>query len=236
MGKSTWLAALAILMVGCRGESDGDIRQAYDRMIETEARREAEAPPPTPRESPAPPPTALPMDTVPSAPAPVPEPAPTPVPPVAQDTAPRAAEPAAQTEQRERPGQGAVTLRDVRTARHEEFDRIVFEFDGGMPGHRVEYSTAAVRECGSGRAVQVAGEGRLRVRLEPARAHEFVGEQSRVTVANRNRSLDYAVVRQLTLTCDFEAQVEWVLGVTAPNRFRVLELSEPARLVVDVFH
>ncbi|MBA4159064.1 MAG: hypothetical protein H0X65_16535, partial [Gemmatimonadetes bacterium] len=49
-------------------------------------------------------------------------------------------------------------------------------------------------------------------------------------------SYDYPVLKQLTLICDFEAQVEWVLGVSSPNRFRVIELHEPARLVVDVRH
>jgi hypothetical protein len=34
--------------------------------------------------------------------------------------------------------------------------------------------------------------------------------------------------------CDFEGNVEWVLGVRHPSRFRVTELSDPWRVVVDV--
>jgi len=30
--------------------------------------------------------------------------------------------------------------------------------------------------------------------------------------------------------------VTWVLAVQSPNRYRVLELEDPARLVIDVRH
>ncbi|MDQ3605067.1 MAG: hypothetical protein M3418_02590 [Gemmatimonadota bacterium] len=136
-----------------------------------------------------------------------------------------------------RSGIGPAILQEVRTASHTGFDRVVFEFDGiSVPGYHIEYVDRPVRECGSGHTVPVAGDGWLRVRLEPTRAHEFIGERAEVTVENRDRSYDYPILKQLTLICDFEAQVEWVLGVSSPNRFRVIELHEPARLVVDVRH
>jgi hypothetical protein len=74
------------------------------------------------------------------------------------------------------------------------------------------------------------------VRLEPARAHEVVDGFAQVTVASRNRTLDHGIVQQLVLTCDFEGQVEWVAGVAAPNPYRLLQLGEPSRLVVDINH
>jgi hypothetical protein len=30
--------------------------------------------------------------------------------------------------------------------------------------------------------------------------------------------------------------VEWVMGVSSPNKYRVLELKSPTRLVIDVKH
>jgi hypothetical protein len=44
------------------------------------------------------------------------------------------------------------------------------------------------------------------------------------------------VLKELKLICDFEGQVEWLLGLAARNGYRVLELTEPPRLVVDVRH
>lgn len=132
-----------------------------------------------------------------------------------------------------RRGSGA-TLRAVRTARNAGWDRVVFEFDGAdVPGYHVEYVDRPVRKCGSGDEAQVAGQGWLEVRITPARAHDEAGQ---VTVAQRERKLSLPVLRELELTCDFEADVTWVLGVASPNRYRVSELSGPARLVVDVQH
>src|SRR5439155_26284103 len=34
---------------------------------------------------------------------------------------------------------GGVLLRDVRIGAHESFGRITFEFDGGLPGYKVQY-------------------------------------------------------------------------------------------------
>jgi len=134
--------------------------------------------------------------------------------------------------ERARPDVRMTTLAEVRAAAHPGYDRVVFQLsDGELPGYRVEYIDRPVRLCGSGEAVEVAGDGWLSVRLEPARAHD---ERGNATVTDRRRSPGLALVRELRSTCDFEGQVEWVLGVAAPNPFRVLELSDPARLVVDV--
>ncbi|HEV3471487.1 MAG TPA: hypothetical protein VG148_19325 [Pyrinomonadaceae bacterium] len=123
-------------------------------------------------------------------------------------------------------------LRAVRTASREKFERVVFEFEGaGLPGYRVEYVDRPVRQCGSGEAVPVAGDAWLRVRLTPANAHTEAG---RPTVRDRARRLAYPNLKELKLLCDFEAEVEWVLGLASPNRYRVLELTNPARLVIDV--
>src|SRR5699024_6827554 len=97
-------------------------------------------------------------------------------------------------------GAGAAVLRDVRTASHEEFDRVVLEFAGeAVPGYRVEYIDRPVRRCGSGQVTPVAGSGWLSVRTTPAQAHDDAGQP---TVAARERALSYPVVRELELTCD----------------------------------
>lgn len=127
-----------------------------------------------------------------------------------------------------------VVLSNVRTARHRGFDRIVFEFRGTtLPGYHLEYVDRPVRQCGSGNAVSLAGQGWLRVRLTPAQAHTDAG---RATVTSRERRFRFPMLKELKSTCDFEAEVEWVLGLASPNPYRVTELSRPARLVVDIKH
>ena len=124
-------------------------------------------------------------------------------------------------------------LADVRTGAHESFDRVVFEFAGDtLPGYHVGYGRGPVIACGSGDEVHVAGGAALRVRMDPARAH--AGYEP--TIRDRRRDTDMETLRELVLTCDFEGQVAWALGTAGQVPFRVLTLSGPARLVVDVRH
>jgi len=133
------------------------------------------------------------------------------------------------------PNVARPVLRHVESATASPgYDRVVFEFTGdSVPGYRVEYTTKPVQRCGSGDPVTVAGTGRLVVRFEPAQAHD---EHGSLAPAERHRTPGLPAVRELTLICDFEGQVAWVLGVAAPSVYRVSELTGPARLVLDVRH
>lgn len=129
-----------------------------------------------------------------------------------------------------------VTINTVRAASNPEWDRAVWEFVGdSLPGYRIEFADAPIRQCGSGRELQVAGDAWLRVRIAPARGHDDVGN-STLSDEDRANLLLLPVVRELRQTCDFEGVAEWVLGLTAPRPYRVLELSDPSRLVVDVHY
>jgi hypothetical protein len=129
---------------------------------------------------------------------------------------------------------GVATLVDVRSGRHNGFDRIVFEFRGDeMPGYHLEYIDKPVRACGSGSVVPLAGDGWLQMRFEPAAAHTDDGKP---TLAFRTLTPKLPNLLEIKSTCDFEAQVEWVAGVGSPNRYRVVELKGPTRLAVDIKH
>ncbi|MDI1447346.1 hypothetical protein [Polyangium sp. 6x1] len=192
----------------------------------------AEPPTTTPRatpEAPAEPPTKA------AEPAPSATPAlPTPGTKEPGDTAPEAFEGTAAAVEKKIPEVLTVELRSVRAGRHAGFDRTVFEFSGrALPGYRVEYIDKPVRRCGTGDPVTVAGDGWLRVRMSPARAHNEAGLSTLSPVEQRPK---LPVLLELTPTCDFEGELTWVLGVGSPNRYRVLELRDPPRIVIDVKH
>ena len=129
---------------------------------------------------------------------------------------------------------GAVLLSYVRSAAHPNFDRIVFEFEGAqIPSYKIEYIDKPVRSCGSGDVVPFQGDAWLSVLFTGTNAHTEAGEP---TIRDRTRSPNLTIVKDLKLICDFEAEVEWVLGVASPNKYRVLELKNPTRLVVDIKH
>jgi hypothetical protein len=166
-----------------------------------------------------------------------------PAPPVPPTPAPAVAPPPENLQHREwtagtvtlrRTGLPPVTLRAVRAARNAGFDRVVFEFDGPqLPGYHLEYVDRPVPRCGSGDATEVAGQGWLQVRLTPAQAHTDAGQP---TVTAREQKPSLPLLQELELTCDFEGEVTWVLGNARPQPYRVMELREPTRLVVDVRH
>lgn len=131
-------------------------------------------------------------------------------------------------------GSAMAVLESVRTARNDGYDRVVFEFEEGRsPGFRVEYVDLPVRQCGSGQPVPLRGDTWLRVRLEPSQAHD---DRGRATVRDRARVTNLPALRELHLICDYEGQVEWVLGMNAATGYRVTRLNSPSRIVVDVNH
>lgn len=222
------LAACLVVLGGCKKE------EPAARPEPTPATEPAPSPPPPAAE---PPPEAHDAGTAPatdagppSAPA---SPTPAPGAQMLQPENPKNREWTAGRVDIQRASLQPVTLREVRAARNEDFDRVVFQFDGDqVPGYQLEYIDTPVTKCGSGDPTAIAGQGWLRVRLVPAQAHA----DGKVTVAERERKPALPVLAELEQTCDFEGEVTWVLGVQHPNPYRVMELREPTRLVVDVRH
>ena len=227
---------VAASLAAC-GDQGGELREATERRRASEARDDSAASAPSgPERLPAfvladsTPPAAAPAETV-AAPAPRTDSATAPTP--APDAAPMPDWTAGRTGVRRRSA-GIATVRQVRAAPNQGFDRFVVVFGADpVPGYRVEYVDKPVRQCGSGDATQVAGDGWLAITLHNARAHT---DQGRATVQQRERALSLPVLREWEFTCDFEAEVQIVLGVASPNRYRVLELANPSRLVIDIQH
>lgn len=127
-----------------------------------------------------------------------------------------------------------AVLKEVRAARHGNYDRVVFEFEGAeLPGYHIEYIDKPVRACGSGNVVPLKGDGWLEIRFYPAQAHD---ENGQPTIKNREQNPNFQIIKEMKITCDFEAVATWVLGVSSPNEYRVLELKNPTRLAVDIKH
>jgi hypothetical protein len=126
--------------------------------------------------------------------------------------------------------QSTPTLVDVRVGRHPAFDRVVFEFRGGLPDHRVSYVDQLV-EDGSGRPVSVAGAADLKVVFQAANAHEEDGSPS---VSPRRFSPGLPAVKEVAQVGDFEAVVSYGIGIDRRRPITVSTLSGPSRLVVDV--
>lgn len=121
------------------------------------------------------------------------------------------------------------TLVDIRAAHHPGFDRIVFEFRGGVPsGRQVRYVDRLVGDA-SGLPVPIAGQAILQVRLEPAQAHNTL----RQTVPQR-MAFPLPTIMTAARSGDFEAVTTYGIGLAKRSRYHIATLRHPDRLVIDI--
>lgn len=121
------------------------------------------------------------------------------------------------------------TLVAVRAAHHTGFDRVVFQFRGGLPARGARYVNRLIAD-GSGNTVRIAGRAILQVLFDNARSHTDSGSP---TVPERTA---YALPNVMTTvrSGDFEGVVTYGLGLAKRTSFHVSVLHNPARVVVDV--
>ena len=122
---------------------------------------------------------------------------------------------------------------DLRVGEHRNFDRVVIDLDGRIPGHTVKY-VRSLRYDGSGQAVPLRGRKFISVTLSPARAHNARGHS--VYEGPRLRQYRMPVLRGVAFTGDFEGRVSFGLALRNRSDFRVFELHAPNRIVIDVLH
>ena len=71
----------------------------------------------------------------------------------------------------------------------------------------------------------------LRLTGDDVRARDYL---SPTALEQYGPQLPLTSKREIRATCDFEGEVVWVIGLAARKEFRILELEEPPRLVIDV--
>jgi hypothetical protein len=134
---------------------------------------------------------------------------------------------------------GAGQLTNVRTGRHDCFDRIVFDVRGKPAWVRVHY-VQNVYTSGEGAIVPLRGGAKLEIILAVP-SYDDAGN-STYNPANGNELTNvsgYRTFRQVALAGSFEGRTAVGLGVRARLPFRVFTLTgtnNTSRIVVDVAH
>lgn len=122
----------------------------------------------------------------------------------------------------------AGTVTSVRVAHHDGYDRLVLGFATAntMPQYQLtQQATSTFMRDASGRPVTLDGSAGIRVVIR--NADITAGAPTDIKPA-------LPEVREVTQIGDFERVVSYGVGLATPACFRVLELSGPTRLVVDV--
>lgn len=126
------------------------------------------------------------------------------------------------------------TLRRIRAGRHDGFDRLVLEFDGGRPTYSVAYAPVA-RSGGSGAPIPAGGTVALEIVLG-ARTIDIDDATFPRTFRPTRLTPRYPTLRTVRYGGEYEGQAVFAAGLTGRSGFRVLELTNPTRLAIDVAH
>ena len=125
------------------------------------------------------------------------------------------------------------TVRDIRLGGHDGFDRVVFEVGGaGTPGWDVRYVDSASSQ-GSGEPIDVAGDAILQVTLTgmgipPDTGVEEYSAPDPLSVAGTH------VVTEVPFDATFEGTTVTFVGTSGELPFRVYQLQNPVRVVLEV--
>ncbi|MFN0283144.1 MAG: hypothetical protein ACKVZ6_14395 [Kineosporiaceae bacterium] len=133
----------------------------------------------------------------------------------------------------------AAVLTVIRTADRGSYDRVVLEFNRPFGGYTVQY-VDELTEDPTGDPVELAGSAVLAVVVQGAtrnNAFQTSDTTPLETYAGPQRvSPNLPNVKEVADAGDFEAVLSFGVGLGAKTGFRVLKLSDPARLVIDVAH
>ena len=130
--------------------------------------------------------------------------------------------------------QYSTQIVDVRVGTHSGYDRIVFEFVGGVPAFEIEEAAPPFYQDGSGNEFDVSGSSHRRVILRGA---SRMGTDGSLGYTGPNEiAPGFPQLVELEQAGDFEAVSTWVIGLASDACIRVLTLSGPDRLVIDVEH
>ncbi|WP_455754762.1 AMIN-like domain-containing (lipo)protein [Streptomyces prasinus] len=138
----------------------------------------------------------------------------------------------------------ATPVRDIRTGRHDCYDRMVVDLPGaggsgsaGAVGYTVRYVDRLYQD-GSGTHIPVTGGAVLEVRMAAPSYDPETGEATYPARAGQPLpgvdTAGYRTFRGTRFAASFEGDTQIGLGVRARLPFRVLQLQD--RLVVDVAH
>lgn len=132
----------------------------------------------------------------------------------------------------------SAPISNVRSGRHECFDRLVIDVSGPISGYHVAY-VSTFDPYGSGSPIALRGGARLSVTVN-APAYNAAG--STYSPANSREIVNvsgYPTFRQVVMAGSFEGYTDFGLGVRARLPFRAFAVPGPgagSRVVVDVAH
>ncbi len=124
-------------------------------------------------------------------------------------------------------------LTAIRVAEHPAYDRVVFEFPGGVPGYTVSY-VAGVTADASGQPVPLPGRAYLRIVFHPA--SQVRQDGTRAYAGPSTLAPLLPALLQVSNAGDFEGYLSFGVGLSGRTGFHAFTLTGPNRVVIDITH
>lgn len=122
----------------------------------------------------------------------------------------------------------------IRVSQNKNFDRVVFEFDSGKPKYVIQYLPSnTYRDEGGERKITIAGNHFLMLHI-----YNFaVGDEMPCKIKTYPKKiLNFPTLIQFKQEGWFEGIMDYLIGVKDKKPFRVIELRNPTRVVIDFRH
>lgn len=145
-------------------------------------------------------------------------------------------------------GDYLAQLTEVRVGTHDGYDRVTFEFappeNGpaafGVPRYRLSRATSPITEDPSGRTVAVDGHHYAGIVFHGGTGVDLTTSDPtgyKLTYTGPQEiKPGFGVLAEAQETGDFEATLSWAFGLNRASCWRVSELQDPVRVVVDFMH
>ena|SRR5437879_6260885 len=126
--------------------------------------------------------------------------------------------------------EATISLKSVRVAKNDGYDRIVFEFTGGVPRYKIKYEKSGTFMTTGEEKIKVGGKYFIDINLQSLPYPES-GSEPDIKIPKGNHKLQaFNEIKEIEW---FEGVREFGIGLNSKHGFRVQQLSGPLRLVID---
>lgn len=122
----------------------------------------------------------------------------------------------------------------VRVSQHKGFDRVVYEFDSGKTNWVIQYLPSNLYPTeGGDKKITIAGNYFLMFNIY----HFAVGDEMPCELKTYQKNkLNFPTLMQIQEGGWFEGILDFLIGVKDKKPFRIRELRNPSRVVIDFQH
>ncbi|MBV9958518.1 MAG: hypothetical protein JO360_08860 [Acidobacteria bacterium] len=130
-----------------------------------------------------------------------------------------------------RDGRNSSSFNVMRVAKQKGFDRVVFEFDGEVPNYSVHFEKPPIEDY-SGENLRMSGRAFVVVQFFTISYPDENDAAKKIVDLPRNK-VRAGLVTEIRNSEWFEGYLSFAIGLRKRTPFRVQQLSNPSRLVID---